>query len=216
MQLAVVDADIIHKGVVYGLVEEILQSIPIKASKHGVLVATKYVVHNKIRKQILKQDTKIILHRLEQVIGKLDQLEPSPEELNIAAQLEFKAQQLNISFDTGESQLCAIMLARKLPYLLTGDKRAIIAAETIFREHNDFVALKAKMICIEQAFLWLLENNSYGDIRDRVCIDAGTDKSLAICFSCTSQQTTYKNIQDGLNSYIHSLVKQAPNVVLTI
>ena len=62
---------------------------------------------------------------IEYLIGNVTLLNPTPQEISLAANLEEAAAKCAVELDTGESQLVAILLQRSGPLLLTGDKRAI-------------------------------------------------------------------------------------------
>ena len=48
-------------------------------------------------------------------------IEPTEEEQLMAADFELAAQRAAVALDSGESQLCAVLIARALRLLLTGD-----------------------------------------------------------------------------------------------
>ena len=70
----------------------------------------------------------------------------------MAADLEFRAQTTGLDLDVGESQLCAVLVMRMVPMLLTGDKRAISAIEHLFDLEPRIGWIAGRVYCLEQLF----------------------------------------------------------------
>ncbi len=124
---AVVDNDIIYKGVCYGILADILQTYNGASRAIGSLGTARFVVSKKIKKAKLNRNENSVLEQLQTFLSSSVELSPTADEQQLAAEFEFAAQQLGINLDTGESQLCAVTITRLIPKLLTGDKRAIAA-----------------------------------------------------------------------------------------
>ncbi len=139
-------------------------------------------------------------------------LEPSPEEAALAAELEYEAQRANLSLDSGESQLCAIVLKRNVSWLLTGDKRAIAALESLSAQMSFGAALAKRIVCLEQLFLRLLVLNAKA-LAMAVCNEPNLDKALTMCFACSSGTATADSIKEGLISYVGDLRKSAATLL---
>ena len=208
-----IDTDVLHKASVYGLFEQLLESIPIPIESYCVLASTKFVIKKRIKRLTYNKSEDQIIDALSRYLSQIKELEPTEEEILLASQLEFVAQQLNVSFDVGESQLCAMVTFRNMGCLITGDKRAIIAAELLLHSRLDIRSLESKFICLEQNFLWLLENHDPQEVRIAVCGEQTMDRALTICFSCSSPDVREKAWREGLNSYIQDLQSKAPTAV---
>ena len=208
-----IDTDVLHKASVYGLFEQLLESIPLSIENFCVLASTKFVVRNKIKRSTFNKNKGQITETLNRSLSQMKELEPTKDEILFASKLEFIAQQLNVSFDIGESQLCAIIISRNMLCLITGDKRAIIAAESLFYSELDVKSLESKFICLEQSFSWLLNIVDPWEVRNAVCSEQNIDRALTICFGCSSLNTRPEAWMEGLNSYIREIRLKAPTVI---
>jgi hypothetical protein len=210
---ALVDNDVLFKGVSYDLLDVFLTSVPGESDSVGVLGASQYVLESKIRKRTGDQSSQIILELLEAFLVDAEVVEPTDEEQSLAAEFELIAQSASVSFDSGESQLCAILIARSLPLLLTGDKRAIIALEKMLGAHPRIEEICLKIECLEQLVRDTLNIYTSDSIRSAICKQPDVDMALSICFSCSSASGNDQNIVDGLNSYIDDLRSNAPHIL---
>jgi hypothetical protein len=132
----------------------------------------------------------------------------------MAADFELAAQRAGLSFDVGESQLCAILICRLTPMLLTGDKRAIQALEELLDSEDRLSSLCGKVRCLEQLVLDVLRAGTNPDtLRGMICAEIDIDKTLTICFSCHSQDGPRQDYVDGLQSYVADLRQRAIRVL---
>ncbi len=128
---AAIDNDILFKGACYGLLSELVSTSCPNSEVPGILGSARFVVSAKIRKRSLLRNRARALENFSDFLGRTQALEPTDSEQSMAADLELAAQRLGVSLDTGESQLCSILVNRVLSLLLTGDKRAIVAMEKL-------------------------------------------------------------------------------------
>lgn len=201
----VIDNDVIHKGACYGILHPILAACDTQCTATGVLGAARFVVAKKIRRTNLNRGQGLALRELEQFISAVASLEPTDDEQNLAADLESAAQAMGVSFDTGESQLCAIAIRRAIPLLLTGDKRAIAALERLLDKENRLQALAGNVLCLEQTIIKVLQQNNMDSLRTAICNEPAIDKTLTICFACSSSAVHQETVFQGLESYIKAL-----------
>jgi hypothetical protein len=208
---AVVDNDILLKAVCYGLVDEILCPSCGSIDFVGVLGAARFVVSRRLASMALNGSTADAAARLTALLGRAVALEPTEEEQLLAADFELAAQRASLGFDTGESQLCAVVIARATPLLLTGDKRAIRSLEILVDVDGRLLALCQKVKCLEQLVLIALPGAG-GRLRAAICAEAGLDKALSICFSCRGDGDA-ATFAEGLQSYVNDLRSVAGRVL---
>jgi hypothetical protein len=211
---ALVDNDIILKGACYGLLTEVAAAIPGDGTV-GVLGATQFVITHRLRRYKLNSAAGTSEARLLTFLSSNEVVEPTPQEQEMAANLESSAQKLSLGLDVGESQLVAILIARLLPWFATGDKRAIIALERLFDADAQLAAIVGKIICLEQLVKRIVTTRDSGAIRRAICNEPAVDKTLAICFGCTSSGTAPATVLEGLESYIGALRADATRVLAT-
>jgi len=147
------------------------------------------------------------------VLRRTQQLEPTAEELQAAANLEYTAQVEGLQLDVGESQLCAIVIARKIEWLVTGDKRAIAALERLLAFRHEIADLTGKLVCLEQLVRRLLADGSGAVMRAAICGEPAVDKALSLCFSCTSATMAPESWMEGLTSYVNAVRSTAPTLM---
>lgn len=210
-----VDNDVLVKGACYGLLSELVTSISGTPSSCAVLGAARFVVPKAIERQKLQRDTSIAHEVFHDFLEQIGVVEPTDAEEQLAAELEAAAQALALNLDAGESQLVAILVARALPRLLTGDKRAIVALEQLVETVPDLHPLTARVHCLEQAVRRLVESVGSEVVRRAVCAEPRVDKALSICFSCSSPEANPLSIAAGLESYIADLHASAGRVLAT-
>ena len=212
---ALIDNDILVKGACYRFLAELADRIP--GDGHcGVLVAARFVVPHYIKRQKLRGDLAAAEMCFFSFLTCTEALEPSSDEQELAATLEANAQRLSLSLDAGESQLVSILVSRVLPWLATGDKRAIAALEKLLDDDAQLANLAGKIRCLEQLIKQMLLNGADSIIRNAICSEPTVDKTLTICFSCSSQgSTNAANIHQGLDSYIGAVRASAARVLAT-
>lgn len=211
--MAIIDNDILLKGSCYGLLDELTSTISSAPNSMGVLGAARFVISKKIEKKALKGSTSAALARFVAFLTRAETLEPTPDEQNMAADLEFIAQGSAVSLDVGESQLCAILVHRMLPLLLTGDKRAIAAIESLLDSESRLLYVCGKVKCLEQLVSHALEGGLVDRVRYAVCAEPEIDTALSICFSCMNAGAPLESYCEGLGSYIKALRASAPRVL---
>jgi hypothetical protein len=204
-----VDNDVLFKGSCYGLLDDLVSAVCPEDGFVGVLGAARFVLPKKIRQSKLKKDPEVALAALLGFLARSAEVEPIEEEQMLAADLELAAQQIGISLDVGESQLCAILVQRLVPLLFTGDKRAIASIEQLLDSNPRLVPVCGKVLCLEQAFAAAYARIGGDRLRSAVCAEPEIDKALTICFSCSSESVPNESHMQGLISYIADLRKSA-------
>jgi len=212
---AAIDNDILYKGACYGLLSELIATTCSTLDLVGTLGSAKFVVAKKIEKNKFLRSRAAALSTLFDFLKRSKALEPTQDEQNMAADLEVAAMLMGVNLDSGESQLCSMLVFRVLPLLLTGDKRAITAMEKLLDVDSRLSAICGKVRCLEQLVYDVLMNGGHGALRAAICAEPEVDKALAICFSCTSQSALLASVVEGLQSYVKALRTEAKRVLST-
>jgi hypothetical protein len=207
------DNDIILKSCCCDLSVEVLICLA-RFGVIGILGAAQYVVASRISRSTRIANKAVAQTNFEVFISSVQIIEPTENELELAAEFESEAQKFNLSLDGGESILLAALLHRAATLMLTGDKRAITAMETLKARNASAAKIPQQIACLEQMFLSLLQSNDFKMIQERVCCEPATDLVLSNCFSCKSGKFSQQSIQDGLTSYVTALRLVAPSVLL--
>jgi predicted nucleic acid-binding protein len=202
-----IDNDVVLKAVGYGLVSVFWQE---PYTSLGVIGAAPFVISKAIDRGARVHNRQLAAERLRDFIKQVTVLEPSDEELDLAAELELAAQRRGLPVDSGESQLAAIVIERMLRELITGDKRAIASLETLAEDVEQIAGLERKLRCLEQVVLRFIDEH-FEDLSAAICTEPDLDKTLSICFGCRSAPRAVRSVVvEGLESYIRALRSEAP------
>src|SRR5690349_18118394 len=102
-----VDNDILYKGSCFRVLDALVGEARVNV---GVLGAAKFVLPAKINRARLRGSRADAIIALEDFIRDAEVIEPNDDEQVLAAALELRAQREGLPFDTGESQLCAVLI----------------------------------------------------------------------------------------------------------
>jgi hypothetical protein len=214
-ELVLLDNDVILKTSCYGLVEETRGLLSEEDGCLGGLGLARFVLGKRVQKSRNIKHRDKTAFALQTFLASIDALEPDAEELALAASFEEKAQMLGAALDTGESQLLAILIRRCARSLATGDKRAIAAIHTIASELPLIAEAEGRLQCLEQLMLELLSRNDVSLLAEKVCTEPDVDKTLSICFGCSSQKTDTETTREGLKSYVGYLRKRSGKLLVS-
>jgi len=203
-----IDNDVLLKAVRYCLTALLW---PTERSL-GVLGAARFVVGKRVAS--LAPGRPEPAAELELFLERAIVLEPTDEEVALAADLERQAQELALPLDNGESQLAAIVVTRVIALLTTGDKRAIVSLQALLQHVPWLQPIHRRCRSLEQLLLGALEDEVFAVLTAAVCADRDADKALSMCFSCFGGTATSALVEAGLTSYIADLRKAAPDVLV--
>jgi hypothetical protein len=209
MSNLLIDNDVLIKSACYSILDEIRGPSGSYESV-AILGAARFVVGKYLERQGAIQDRAAARRRFQDYLSTVTVLEPTPDELQFASAIEEAAMLLGLDLDSGESQLCAIAVFRSSALVLTGDKRAIVSAETLMANVSDLTSLAGRLVCFEQAVMGVVGRIGMDETRVRVCAERAIDKSLSICFECHSLAGGRPLGLAGLISYISDIRKRAP------
>jgi len=208
---SLIDTDLILKAASYQAIEPLLTAGA--GTAPGYLGAARFMVPRKVSRAKLSGDKDRALAAIEGWFEAANAVEPTADESEFAAQLESAAQRGALPFDEGESLLCAVMVKRAVPTLLTGDKRAIRSLATLASSDPRLEALFGRVRCLEQIVLGLVEHSVPDVLRVKVCAEPRVDMALTIIFACASPTVSLEGIREGLISYIEDLRRDAGQIL---
>jgi hypothetical protein len=202
-----VDNDVVAKAVRYGLADQFWNDTSV-----GVLGAARFVIAKSFERENVDRET--ARKDLDTFLARASVVEPTANEVDLAAEVELVAQREGLLLHGGESQLSAIAVERGVASFETGDKHAIAALEQLL-EHVDWIArLSGKVRCLEQIVLRLVSRTECEPIALAVCAEPRVDVTLSICFSCFSDPpVSCESAVDCLESYVAALRSDAPRIL---
>jgi hypothetical protein len=210
---AAIDNDVILKGVSYGFLTELIHAVPGTPHAHGVLGTAKYVLRKALQKRPPHRVSQARAE-LEAALLTLEVLEPTDQETELAAQLEFEAQRQGVPMHVGECQLVAMLAIRGFNHVLTGDRKAIVALAAVANSSGISTAkLAGRLICFEQAIRYLVLAHGAANIKAAICAEREVDVAMRVCFSCASPEVGEASWLAGLDSHIAELRSASGNLL---
>lgn len=208
---AAVDNDVLLKLSCYAMLPGLAARLALEGGGL-VLGAARYVVRSRIQRGQVPQP-EVIVAEFEAFLASVETLEPTADEIALAAALEEIAARHVLELDAGESQLIAVLQLRMLSKVITGDKRAIAATSLLLSAGAPIDGVQGRLVSLEQLVVSLMADYGAAALREAVCAAQGVDRTLTICCACQSQDIGQEQILDGLSSYIGSLRTQSGTVV---
>ncbi len=193
------DNDVVLKTCAYGVGADLVKMSTCGTLVPAILALAKYTLCSTVRRSRTIVDQSTAANQLCELLDRVRLLEPTPDEIMAAAELESAAMAANLSFDAGESQLVAMLIARNGLVFISGDKRAAKAISEILPE------LERRLACLEQVMHTLVTDLGLDPIRRAVCREVNADRATAICFQCASPQVDAAAVQSALVSYTNAL-----------
>jgi hypothetical protein len=208
------DVDVVIKLAAYDLLDAIAHPgcAADCSGRRGVIATTRFVARGRLLRKAV--DPSAAQAQLAAFLGDAVELEPTEDELRLAATIEAHAATAGLELDSGESQLCAIAICRSTPALLTGDKRAIAAAEALLETVAELAALTERIACLEQAMALAVDRLGALPVRALVLAELGMDTAINVCFQFTNPAIDAKFEPTGLSSYINSVRSSAPTLLI--
>jgi hypothetical protein len=196
-----VDNDIAVKTCAYRSAQALIDILDALRTNASMLRVSKFAVSRRIQRAKDVNHPDSLKQEWEKLNPRILEIEPTPQEIDFAAKLEEMAIERSLDLDSGESQLLAILHHRGASLMITGDKRALRA----IGELN--LALPPRSIaCLEQVIYTILSLVGLADLRQKVCQEPKIDKSIAMCFSCSSQNAPpLESVIQGLRSYTDAI-----------
>lgn len=181
----------------------------------GVLGAARFVLRSRVGREKLADADASVDARMVSLFESVSVLEPTSDELDLAADLEREAQRRALPLDSGETQLAAMAATRQLALFTTGDKRAVARFETMRQVAHWLDALTGRVRCLEQLVAAVVADHAvFPEFALRVCADPHADTTLSICFGCLGGSSpAATDVTDCLDSYISDVRQTAPTLL---
>jgi hypothetical protein len=205
-----IDNDVVLKLCTYLVAEELVQVASMGTVPPAILTIAKFTLRSRVERSRTIKNKVAVRDSLELALAKVRHLEPTQEEIGIAADLEQQAAVLGLAFDAGESQLVAMLLKRNGSALVTGDKRAISALARIKPP-----GIHRRIVCLEQFIASVAAQFGVDRIRVGVCVERNCDKAITASFACSSSTLALAELMVGLRSYINSLRTESGELLLS-
>jgi predicted nucleic acid-binding protein len=206
-----IDNDVIIKLSAYELGQALVDATSLGELPPSMLSVGRFVVRDRLARAGRIAGSVAALSCFERLLPELQLIDPTDQEIAMAADFEDIANRYNLELDGGESQLLAILLARAAGLLITGDKRAIRAIATVAAAPSE-----GRVACLEQLIATIVGQVGGEAVRAGVCREPAADKAVTICFGCESRQApAAADILAALESYIDHIRRDACGVLLT-
>ena len=135
-----------------------------------------------------------------------------PEKL-LAAAIGAASQKHGLAFDGGEAMLLSIAIHRGLPYVTTGDKKAIGSLPTLAQHVSELAQLHGRLLPLEYLLLKAIQANGLGVLFPR--IDAGKGCDFAVCGIVEAVGLDQPSFESALLCKLMAIQKKAPGFVVS-
>lgn len=206
------DNDIVLKIAAFQLGDVVLSMLTVDDERPAVLGVGRFVVRRKAERAGRFQNLAAVAASVDALLGQLGVVEPSEDEIELAAEFETAALREGVEFDTGEAQLLAMLLHRSSPAMVTGDKRAVIAMFKLADAHAPGVVM-----CFEQLLTEVVVRHPLEPLRISICREPNADRATSMCFACATIEATELGREDvtlALQSYVSDLRKRSGDVLM--
>src|SRR5688572_15563506 len=167
------DNDVVLKIASYRLGSDLIIATTDDEVPPSILAVAKHVIRSLVDRSKKLLDKGAAVAELEAIFDKVQQLEPTHEEIVLAAVYEDAAGELALELDGGESLLFAILLKRNARLIVTGDKRAIGALEQISTADGH-----GCVACFEQLIATIAASTGHSGLRINICAEPNADKAM--------------------------------------
>jgi hypothetical protein len=203
------DSDIVLKMCAYASGQKLIDVTTQGEYPPAILVVAGFALPKQVRRSRRIKDKERAAAELALVLDRAERLEPTPEEVLLAADLEEAAIRDGLPLDAGESQLVAILIHRLAPLCITGDKRALNALAQVAPSAADH-----RLACLEQMTIAAISEEDVSAFRSAVCEEREMDTTMSICCSCSSETVGRAQLVEGLRSYIDDLRRTAGRLLI--
>ena len=195
------DSDAARKLCQYELIEELIVLLGCTIGDVAVLPQLKFQLRlaNDV-KALEKLGTANAVDLAKRLIASAQEVEVSATSANPLLELN------RPDIDTGEAILFAALSERSDSSLVSGDKRAFVALSKV-NGVPMIDGLWARMLCLEEALLWLARDGDFPTVSERVRNRLDVDTSIEISFG-RSTPAAQQTVIDALQSYIDHLKQQ--------
>lgn len=133
-----------------------------------------------------------------------------PEKL-LATSIIAAAQKHGLAFDGGEALLVSVCIHRGLPYVTTGDKKAIGSLPTLAMHVGEVAKLQGKLLPLEYLLLKAIQANGLAVLHAR--IDAGKGCDFSVCSVVEAAGGDQTHFEAALVQKLSAIHKRAPGFV---
>lgn len=206
-----VDADILTKLSAFDCLDECLASVGYKVEECATLRSMAFsagIYRPNVRKRRVG-GSEVAADRLLKtltVVPMIDDL--SDSEKGLAAAITAASQVLGLAFDGGEALLASVSIFRGLPYLSTGDKKAIRSLPALVQYIDQLRGLKGKLLPLEFLIMKAVERHGLVLLMDRLESGQACDGSIRKLLA--QSKGNQANFLTGLTLSLELLNQSAP------
>jgi hypothetical protein len=202
------DNDVVLKICTYGAAARLIELCTCANLPPAILGLARFTLRSRVERSKVLVDAENAKANLDIALAGVRLLEPTPEEIETAADLEAAASAANLSLDAGESQLVSMLLRRGALAFVSGDKRAAKAVRMVLPK------IREKLVCLEQVLQTMIESDGLDPIRAAVCRERASDRAIANCFQCASGDVDVPSVAQGLQSYTKALRSETGDLLV--
>ncbi|MBD9565274.1 hypothetical protein [Pseudomonas sp. PDM09] len=196
-----IDSDAARKLCQYQLIHELIRALDCRLTDLAVLPQLPFQLRLNNPPAALKK------------LGSEEAVELAKELVRHASLVEVRVEQSNYfldverpDIDSGEAVLFAAMYQSPSDCMVSGDKRAFVALSKI-DNHAAVAGIWARLICLEEAIMLILEHGNFDDVSAKVRARNDVDKALSLAFG-HSRTADHASVKEALNSFVADLQRE--------
>lgn len=175
-----VDNDIVIKLAKMDCMDDALASIDRKVTELGSLgFMLRYMGKTSEAKRLQLAGNQVAADRLNEVLQRIKEIEPTPAQQQRAALILQQALLAELDLDAGEVGLMAVGVDVAEVEFATGDKRALRSLPRISQMESSLLALKKRIICLEQIIRKLCDRFGLQRVRRAVAASPRADEVVS-------------------------------------
>jgi hypothetical protein len=208
-----VDADILIKLSVFDVFAECLTALGFKVSDCATMQSMKFSAGlNKPQVRDRKAGVGAPSARLLATLQAIPSLDnPTIEEQQLSAQVVRQSQALGLAIDAGEAIVMSVCVLRQLPYVTTGDKKAVRSLPHLEPHIQVLAKLKGRIVPLEYLLLRLVQHNGFAAVRSKLVAGAYCD--MAVSRALQASGTSAALFERAMESKLAQLQSEAPGYV---
>lgn len=177
---ALVDADILIKLSILDVFADCLSAIGLKVAECATIESMRYSAglhkqHVRERKAGVGAPAARLLATLRTISG-ISSI--SPDEQRLSTAIVAHSNRLGLAIDPGEAIIISVCVRRQIPYVTTGDKKAIRSLPDLERAVAEVANIKGKLIPFEYLLQQLVLKKGYATVHAKLVAGQHCDTGL--------------------------------------
>jgi len=213
---ALIDADILIKLSALDLVADCLKSLGLTLDDCATMQSMRFSaglnnLQVRERKAGKGAPAQRLLKTLQAITGINSLTQPETE---LSAELVSHSLRLGLAVDAGEAIVISVCILRGIPYVTTGDKKAIRSLPQLEAVVKDVAAIKGRVVPLEYLLLQVIAACGYKQVLPKLLAGQHCDTGLKNALTAAAAGANQGVFINRISSKLQSLHGEAPGYVI--